>query len=285
LRSLLNQFMDGMSGVKIAVNLAVDEMDAADGALVGKVVQQYLDDSLAQANDPESELLEVRSPLSVPAGAPNGGQKDAGAEGREALLGMITPIMGGMMVFYAFYTGTASAQSILREEEERTLPRLFTTPTPQAAILSGKFLAVFMIVLVQVSVLLAAGRLIFGIHWGDFLPVAGVVACTVCAASTFGIFANSFLKSVRQGGVVFGGVLTITGMIGMVSIFAMNSPTAQELASSVSLLVPQGWAVRALLQAMQGQPLSEVLVSVLVLLAWSTIFFATGVWRFNRRYA
>ncbi len=33
------------------------------------------------------------------------------------------------MIFYAFFTGTSTAQSILKEEEERTLPRLFTTPT------------------------------------------------------------------------------------------------------------------------------------------------------------
>jgi ABC-type Na+ efflux pump permease subunit len=74
--------------------------------------------------------------------------------------------MGGMMVFYAFFTGTSTAQSILKEEEERTLPRLFTTPTSQAEILNGKFLAVFMTVLVQMVVLLLTSWLTFNINWG-----------------------------------------------------------------------------------------------------------------------
>ena len=39
--------------------------------------------------------------------------------------------MGGMMIFYAFFTGASTGQTILQEEEEGTLPRLFTTPTPQ----------------------------------------------------------------------------------------------------------------------------------------------------------
>ena len=172
----------------------------------------------------------------------------------------------------------------MKEEEERTLPRLFTTPTPQAAILSGKFLAVFLTVLTQVIVLIVAARLIFGIRWGAFLPAALTALGLVCAASSFGIFVNSLLKSTKQGGVVFGGVLTLTGMLGMISIFAVNSRNAAQLADTVSLLVPQGWAVRGLLQAMNGAPVGEAALTALALLAWSAAFFAVGVWRFNRRY-
>jgi ABC-type transport system involved in multi-copper enzyme maturation permease subunit len=201
------------------------------------------------------------------------------------LLSIITPIMGGMMIFYAFFTGASTAQSILKEEEERTLPRLFTTPTPQATILSGKLLAVFLTVSVQVIVLIIAARLIFRIQWGDFISVALVALGIVFSASSFGVFVNSFLKNTKQGGVLFGGVLTVTGMLGMISIFAIGSPAASQMGDTVSLLVPQGWAVRGLMQSMSGEPLSDLLVTTLVLLAWSATFFSIGVWRFNRRYA
>ncbi len=120
------------------------------------------------------------------------------------------------MVFYAFFTGASTAQSILKEEEERTLPRLFTTPTSQATILTGKLLSVFMTVSVQVIVLLVAAHLIFGIQWGDLLSVALMAAGIIFSASSFGIFVNSFLKNTKQGGVLFGGVLTVTGMMGMI---------------------------------------------------------------------
>ena len=188
------------------------------------------------------------------------------------------------MIFYAFFTGTSTAQSILKEEEERTLPRLFTTPTPQATILTGKLLSVFMTVCVQVVVLLIAARLIFGIQWGDFLSVALTAAGIIFSASSFGIFVNSFLKNTKQAGVLFGGVLTVTGMLGMISIFAMSSPGSARLGDTVSLLVPQGWAIRGLMQSMNGEPVSTVLVTALVMLAWSAAFFIIGVLRFNRRY-
>jgi ABC-2 type transport system permease protein len=276
MRAIMNRFMDGMAGVKITVDVFLDEADDAHDAMAGQVVQQYLEVSLAQSDDVEGELLDVHAPPSA--------SKNKEEESKNLLLSIIGPIMGGMMIFYAFFTGASTAQSILKEEEERTLPRLFTTPTSQATILTGKFLSVFMTVSVQVIVLLLAAHFIFGIQWGDPLPVSLIAAGIIVSASSFGIFVNSLLKNTRQSGVVFGGVLTVTGMLGMISIFAQGSASAAVMRDTVALLVPQGWAVRGLLQAMESQPMTSVLITTLVLFLWGVVFFAAGVWRFNKRY-
>jgi ABC-type multidrug transport system permease subunit len=139
-------------------------------------------------------------------------------------------------------------------------------------------------VCVQVVVLLIAARLIFGIQWGDLFSVALTAVGIIFSASSFGVFVNSFLRNSKQAGVLFGGVLTVTGMVGMISIFAMGSPGAARLGDSVSLFVPQGWAIRGLMQSMNGEAFSTVLVTVLIMLAWSAAFFMIGVLRFNRRY-
>ena len=277
IRTIMNRFMDGMAGVKIAVRVYLEDAEPDKQLLTGQLVQEYLDLSLAEADDVEGELLEVHSPDTT--------QAEQAQRDENQLLNIVGPIMGGMMIFYAFYTGTSTAQSILKEEEERTLPRLFTTPTPQATILSGKLLAVFLTVSVQVSVLLLAARLLFKVYWGEAFPVTLMAVGIVFSASSFGVFLNSFLKNSKQGGVLYGGVLTVTGMIGMIRIFAMGSPAAATLGDTVSLLVPQGWAVRSMLLSMDGAGPDSLIVNTLVLLAWSLAFFAIGVWRFNRRYA
>ena len=274
MKSIMNRFLQGMSGVKIAVDVFTDEADTSEYAQTGLVVQRYLDESLALSDDLEGELLDVHAPTSK--------QQSKAEKTQNVLLGIVGPIMGGMMVFYAFYTGASTAQSILREEEERTLPRLFTTPTPQATILTGKLLSVFITVCIQVVVLLLAAHLIFKIQWGALQSVALIAAGTIVSASSFGIFFNSFLKSTKQAGVLFGGVLTVTGMLGMIRVFATNSPgSAVDI---VSLLVPQGWAIRGIVQSMHGETVSSLLITSLVMLAWSVVFFIVGVWRFNRRY-
>jgi len=273
IRSILNRFMDGMAGVKIALNVYLDEASPSDANLAGQVVQQYLDSSLVQTKDLSTALLDTRSST---AAAP---KRDD-----DLVRQMLGPIMGAMLIFYAFFTGASTAQSILKEEEERTLPRMFTTPTPRAVILSGKFLSVFLTVLVQVIVLLVAARLIFRIQWGEPVPVSLTAVGIVFCAASFGICLNSFLKNERQGGAVFGVILTLTGMLGMLSIMTSGSPTAAQI-GIVSLLVPQGWAVKGLVGAMNGAQFVEMMSTVLALVVWGIVFFAVGVWRFSRRYA
>lgn len=270
-KSILNQFMDGLSGIKIALKLSVEQLKGADAALIGLIIQEILENSPSQSDNISNELLEVRFPGEAPAST-------------NPLVRIVGPVMGGMTIFYAFFTASTSAQSIIREEEQRTLPRLFTTPTSQSTILSGKFLSVFLTVFVQMTILLIFGWLIFRIEWGDLSSIIIMLIGIVFVASSFGIFVNSFLKDTKQGGIIFGGVLTFTGMLGMIRVFAINSPTANELGNSVSLLVPQGWAIRGLIQSMDGEAVTSVLISTCVMLIWSAVFFSVGVWRFNKRY-
>src|SRR5512146_2095236 len=167
MRSIMNRFLDGMSGVKIAINVFLDETDVSKHVLAGQVVQRYLQDSLALSDDPAADVMQVRAPVSA-----SSAQQHKAEQTQNLLLSIVGPIMGGMMIFFAFNTGSSSAQSLLKEEEEGTLPRLFTTPTPQVTILTGKLLAVFLTVCMHVVVLLIAARLIFKIQWGDFVSVA-----------------------------------------------------------------------------------------------------------------
>lgn len=271
-KSIMSQFMDGLSGVKVAMDIALDQAGGVEFAQLGQIVEMYLEASQTQEDDLSETMLEVYAPGDVEIAV-------------NPLLRIVGPIMGGMMIFYAFFTGANVGASILKEDEEGTLPRLFTTPTAQSSILSGKFLSVFLTVLVQTIVLIVLSSLIFRIEWGDVRSVILLIVGIVCIASSFGIFINSLLRSTKQGGVIFGGVITFTGMLGMIRVFALDSPSASRLGDTVSLLVPQGWAARGLLQSLSGEPLADILITTLAMLGWSAAFFVVGVYRFNRRYA
>ncbi len=269
IQSVMEQFMDSMSAAKIATSVTVKQTGSTDPVLIGRVTQPYLT-SLA-TGDQDAVLLDVRFVTT-------------NRQSTSPLLTIIAPIMSWLTIFFAFFTGASTAQSILKEDEEGTLPRLFTTPTSQTTILAGKFLAVGLTVVVQMTVLLILGRLIFGISWGALLPVSMVTVGTILTAATFGIFLNSLLKSTKQSGLVFGGLLTFIGMLAGIPIFAQGSSAADTF-SSISLFVPPGWAVRGLLQSMNNAPLQDILVTFLALTAWSIVLFVVGVLRFQKRYA
>lgn len=198
------------------------------------------------------------------------------------LLTMLAPIMGGMMIFFAFFTGTTSAQTILREAELGTLPRLFTTPTTQRTILTGKFLAVLLTVLIQVSVLIIVSHYLFKINWGTPFQVIISIAAIAIPAAAFGIFVNTLVKTTKQSGAIFGGLLTVTGMMGMMEVFSAGASSSSL--TQVSLLVPQGWSMRTLSLSMTGDSNQALLISLGISLLWSVVFILIGITRFAKRF-
>ena len=268
-RSVLNQMLDAYAGIKITVaeSLKLAENGSLPYEEISRIVDEYM--AATEFSSDSISLIEQHSPAALPEKSP--------------MVALIGPIMAGMMIFYAFFTGANTANSILREDEEGTLQRMFTTPTSHSEIMRGKFYSVGLTVIVQVAVLMIAARFIFGIQWGMLASAALTALAIACVAGTFGIMLISFLKSSKQGGIIFGGFLTVTGMLGMANIFTGN-PQGAPL-GIVPLFMPQGWAARALLATMDGAAVGTILPYLLTMLAMSIAFFVIGVWRLQRRFA
>ena len=279
-KGIVSQIVDGFAGSKIATIAALGQLSAqgaaVDASTLQAIAMQYagwstaLDEGLQSGANP---LFEIQAPTA---------QVQQANEGVAEMLGLI---VAGMMVFYVFFTGAASAQSILMEEEAGTLPRLFTTPTPQSTILGGKFISTFLLLSVQVVALVIITSLLFGINWGEPLPVALVTGGLVVVASSFGIFITSFLSDTRQSGIIYGGVMTVMGMVGMLTVFTGANPGGSTAFEAASLIVPQGWGVRGWRLLLEGGGVGDVLLSVAVMLAAGIVFFAIGVLKFRKRYA
>ena len=274
LRSIVNDILDNFLGSRTAVSSALAALQtegfSVDAALADQVVQRYLlwAQSLTPSAGGSSLVLETRSPIQ-PAASQN--------------TPVIALAMAGMMVYFVFYSGGAASLSILQEEEEGTLARLFVTPVAKAAVLGGKVLSALLLLLIQVAVLLVSSSLFFGISWGFPFPVVlasvGLVAC----AAGFGLFLMSWVSSSRQVGLVLGGVLVITAMVG--GLFTVSIPNLPAAFQTVSLSMPQGWALQAFRLSLKGEGVLPLLLPLAVLLTLGIIFFAWGLARFRRRLA
>ena len=272
--AIVRQIIDGFAGAKVGTGVALQQLAEAGIAPSAELGQQIAAQvsAAAQNQNGASALAVTRPPSGV-------------AEPTSQVAGILGVILGGMMVLYAFYTGAATLESILTEEEKGTLARLFTTPTPVRAILGGKMVAALVALVVQVTLLLLFGWLVFGIHWGELLPVAMAAIGIVLLAASAGVFIVSLLRNTRQGGVVYGGVLTLTGMVGLISVFTGGSVNLPPSLVVASLLVPQGWAMRGLQTAMDGGSAADVGVNLLVILVWCAVFVGIGLRRLQRRFA
>jgi len=274
-QSIVMGIVDGFSSATLSIESVIRTLES-EGVNLTAEEQLALIGSLTKSAetslDNEAAHLTITPPAEVEGEEPN-----------SFLPTMLRSIMGGMMIFYAFYTGASAAQTILEEEENGTLARLFISPTDMRAILNGKFMAGFLMVIVQIVILMISSNLIFGINWGPFGLLAVFSIALVMLANGFGIFAISLTKSTKQAGILYGAVLTLTGMLGISSVFTGGTPI-EGLFEYLPLLVPQGWAMRTIEYAWSADPVKLLLFSG-GMIGWSLVFFLIGNARISRRFA
>jgi ABC-2 type transport system permease protein len=273
-KEMLTSLLDGVAGGGIAyqvINARQQanglELDAARlPAVLEKYAAWYADFQRALFHTPEKAALVISSP----------------AESNDTFAAMMGSVMAGQLIFFSFFTGAYAMMTILQEDEEGTLSRLFTTPTKRAAILAGKFLYVFLIVLLQGLVLTTISHFLFSIDWGQLGSVLLSLAGQMVAAVGLAALLISFLKSSKQAGFVFGGVLTALGMLSGLFTTNIDMPASFD---TLAKFTPQGWALKAWELSLAGQPPSQLLLPFFVLVGMGVVMFAIGAALFRKRYA
>ena len=272
--NMLQQFLDGISGTQITLSIAKEEMSHQGSALTGAGMQQLSQEYsgwFAATMRDNSSLIQITAPV----------QKSANSN--TDMAAMMALIMAGMAVFFGYYTAAYTATSLLRDQEDGTLARLFTTPTSRRTILAGKFLAVFITCGLQLPVVLLLSSLLFKINWGSPGLIVLTVLAQVVAASGFGIFVISYVKNARQSGIVLGGLLTVLGMLG--GLFTLSVKNLPAIFNVVNLLTPQGWAIKSWKIVLAGGSLAELAVPSLVLFAIGLVTFVLGELKIRHRLA
>jgi ABC-2 type transport system permease protein len=191
-------------------------------------------------------------------------------------------ILSGMMIFFMFFGAANVARTILTEDRDGTMPRLFTTPTRHGTVIAGKFVAVFVTVLVQAIVLLIAGRLIFSINWGR---IDVVVLLTVVAAGVAGglaLLVIAFAKTPAQAGAIGSGVYLVLALLG--GNFTGTAQTGTTYAF-IQQFTPNGWLLHGWDTAMRGGGVADIRWQVLVPLGFAVAFFFFAVLKMRRRFA
>jgi ABC-2 type transport system permease protein len=275
-RDMVTSLLDGVAGGGIAYQVVNTRMEANgktfDSAIIPTLIERYAnwyaDFQRALFHAPEKAAIIVVSPAS--------------AETTDNLQSTMGLVMAGQLIFFSFFTGAYAMMSILQEAEEGTLTRMFTTPTNRTVILLGKFLAVFLTVMFQGIVLLIAGRLIYGIQWGEPATMTLALVGQMVASVGLAVLLVSFIKTSKQAGPIFGGALTGLGMLS--GLFTTNIAMPESF-NAIGNFTPQGWVLKAWKLSLAGQPTSEMVLPFLVLVAMGVIMFIIGAVMFKERYA
>jgi len=205
---------------------------------------------------------------------------------REEPVGAGDIAVPGITVLFVFMTAQTAAHSIYDEKKVGTFRRLLAAPMSKASMLGGKALPNFITGLVQTAVIFA-----FGIVGLDLLgltpaslgnePLATILVLGLVAlcSSAFGIFIAAIARTESQIGGL--SMLLVWGM-GLVGGCLIPVFILEQFLGPVPMIVPHYWANRALVDLMvRGHGLADVAVEMAVLLGFTVLFFAVGLWRFK----
>jgi ABC-2 type transport system permease protein len=203
--------------------------------------------------------------------------------------------LAGMIASGVVYTSFQNlAIAIPQERDDGTLKRLQGTPMPSASYFLGKIGLVLVIYVVQVSVLMAIGATLFGVHlptdvaaWWAFtwLSLLGLTTCTL-----LGIGFSSLARSGRGApALVSPVVLVLQFTSGVFFQYDELPPWMQQLAAVFPLKwLCQGMRSVFLPDSFQSRELAgswELGRVALVLAVWAVggLFVALRYFRWRRR--
>ncbi len=192
----------------------------------------------------------------------------------------------GMTVLFVFLAAQVTARSIFDEKREGTFRRLMAAPISKSALLGGKLLPNFILVLVQIVVLFFTGGVVIGLiglkplNLNVDLPGLVVISLAAALCSTsLGIFIAAIAKTETQIGAFASLALFLAGLLAGSFVPLFLFPEGLE---NLARVVPLYWANQAYFGLFfRGQTLTELLPNSAALLGFSALFFGIGLWRFK----
>ncbi|MCL5736417.1 MAG: ABC transporter permease [Actinobacteria bacterium] len=271
-----------VSSIVQSAILSLNGARAAAAGAVAIVTQSgnhdpgVLTDAATKTAQAFGQGFQGQPPISIDSRAPSISASERAAPN------VASQVLLGMMVFFMFFGASQPARSIIDEQRNATLARLFTTPTSRRLILGGKYVAVFMVVLIQSIILLVVGRLVFGAHWGFFGPVAVLTICGALVAASLALLMISLAKTPAQAGAFSSAVFVFLGLVGGNFVGSVNFTGPFAI---VRRITPNGWLLEGWSKALYGGSWGSIGLPVLVVLASSAVFFAVATVAFGRRFA
>jgi ABC-2 type transport system permease protein len=192
----------------------------------------------------------------------------------------------GITVLFVFMAAQTAARSVYDEKKVGSFRRLLAAPMSKSALLAGKMLPNLLTGLVQSAVIFAFG--IVGLKLlgltpatlgNDPLATVLVVFLVALCSSAMGILIAALARTEAQIGGMSTLLVWVMGLVGgsLIPLFIL-----ERVLGPVPMVVPHYWANRALVDLMvRGGNLADVTVEMAVLLGFTVLFFAIGVWRFK----
>lgn len=204
----------------------------------------------------------------------------ADVEGRYSPVAYFAP---SMAILFLFFTLGAGARSLITERADGTLSRIRAAPISDTAILLGKTGGVLVLGLASLLVVWAVTSLVFQAPWGDPLAVFAVILATVFATAGISVLITGMARTDAQADGLVSMVAFVLALLGGNFLSPGSLPPLFE---KLSLLTPNGWALRSFTQIGSANAgVGDVLPALGVLIGIGLVCGTVGLGGLRRKVA
>jgi ABC-2 type transport system permease protein len=205
---------------------------------------------------------------------------DAPASGPEGKLDGFMQASSGMMVQFAIFGLITAAMVLVMERKNKTLQRMLTSPVRRWEVIAGHMLAMFVIIFIQETLLIAFGQLAFGVPYMR-QPFAVFIMMVTLAwwAASLGLLISALSRSEEQ--VV---TLSLIAMFLFASLGGAWFPleVAGKTFAKIGHIMPTAWAMDGFQNLlMRGLGLQSIFFPAGMLSIYALAFFGLAIWRFE----
>ncbi len=168
--------------------------------------------------------------------------QDVGEVEESAGAGSFSYTAPANLVLFVFINTFAVSTLIAVERKEGILRRLLSTPHRPGTILAGIGASKLLFALMQSAILVAAGWLLFGVHWGDPLAALALVVVFAALATAVGLLVGAIVTDADQAQAVGIPLAVALGMLGGCMWPLAIVPVPMQVAGH---LAPHAWAMDA----------------------------------------
>jgi ABC-2 type transport system permease protein len=146
------------------------------------------------------------------------------------------------LVLFVFINTFVVSSVLATDRKAGIVRRLLATPHRTGTVLGGIGAARFAFALLQSTIILVVGRLVFDVHWGDPIGALSLVVLFAMLATSVGLLVGSLVSSSEQAQAIGIPIGVAMGMLGGCMWPLDIVPDAMRIAGHI---VPHAWAMDA----------------------------------------
>ena len=186
----------------------------------------------------------------------------------------------GMLVMFAMLFMVAGTNVVIYERQLGTLRRLMIMPMSKNSFLLGKLLGIFVLGLFQMTVLILAGVVLFGVSWGHSPTALILMVISFALVNTsLGILLATLVRTAQQANALASMAVMAFSALGGAWWPLDIVPRWMNILGHV---LPSAWAMDGFHAIIiRGQSAGAVLTEITVLLAMGIVFLLLSFWNFS----